>query len=207
MPEAVAAQVKRASKSYDLELPVYWANLTELLGRSLSSLFDEYGKNLDAVGVASTMAVRTILLAQAVLASHIGAAVFATHAERFGHLDIASYMRRHEAFQGDEEKLVRQVCEIPADQGLTKVGLEGLKSRKVRDHTVLATVAVKDMPLPGKTCAPEKMITPYTWYCSYLPQILRWSLAWTAFREGKPLHELGYAIGLSLEDYERIGLG
>jgi hypothetical protein len=207
MPEPVAAQVKRASKSYDLELPIYWANLAELLGRSLSSVFLDFGKNLDGIGVATTAAMRTMQLAESALASHIDAAVFPMHAEQCGHLDIAAYMRRNEPFQRHEEedKLVRQVCEISADQELTEVGLEGVKSRKIIDHTVLATVAAKDMPLLQMTCAPEEVITPYAWYCSYLPQVLRRSLAWAAFREGKPLHELGYAIGLSLKDYERIG--
>jgi len=208
MPGPVAAQVKRASKSYDLELPLYWANLAELLGRSLSSVFVEYGKNLDAVDVATTMAARTILLAQFVLASHINTAVFPMHAEQFGYHDIAAYIRRHESCQWheDEEKLIRQVCEIAADQQLTEVGLEGLRDRKVIDHTVFVPVAGKDIPLLQMTCPPQDIITRYAWYCFYLPQILRRSLAWTAFREGKPLYELGYAIGLSLEDYERIGL-
>ncbi len=67
VPAAVIAQVKDVSESYDLELPIYWANLAELLGRSLSAVFATCGKNLDAVKVATTSAARTIQLAQSVL--------------------------------------------------------------------------------------------------------------------------------------------
>jgi hypothetical protein len=44
------------------------------------------------------------------------------------------------------------------------------------------------------------------WYVYCLPQILGKFLFWTAFREGKPLHELEYFVGFKIEDYDLIGM-
>ncbi len=114
-------------------------------------------------------------------------------AEQLGYPDIAAFMRRYELFQRshDEEQVIREVCEIPAHQELTKIGLAGLQRRMVMDQKVFAHVMASDKPLLRMFITPQDTVTRYEWYGCYVPQIIQRSLAWTAFREGKPLHELG----------------
>jgi hypothetical protein len=53
----------------------------------------------------------------------------------------------------------------------------------------------------------QTLIDDYSWYIHYIPQILGKCLYWITFREGKPLHELDYKIGINMDDYKKMGLG
>jgi len=210
-PQHVVAQIKRIAKPFPIELPIYWVNLATLLGQLLNQVFGHYGKNMDAVNLAVESVARSLDLAQSIMCSRISGAVFAIHAQQFEHSDIAAYVRRFEDIEGHddytyEENLVRKVCQIRPDYHLAFVGIEGNRSRRVVDAKIHLPILSKDDCLRLQiTCPPQEIIMYYSWYCWCLPQILGHFLQWTAFREAKPLHELDYSIGLSLDDYDRIG--
>lgn len=209
LPAPVIDQIKRVSASFRIELPIYWVNLAELLRRIFSQIFNHYGKNLDAVNVAVKSGKRTLQFAHEVMTSHISGAVFAEHAKQFGYPEVAEYLRKYESFQFDydEEKLIRHICEIADSVDLIEAGFEGLKDRKIVDETIfLPNRSHDDRLLLQMTCSPQNIITYPSWYFCCLPQLLRRFLGWTTFRDAKPLHEIEYTVGMSLEDYERVGL-
>jgi hypothetical protein len=205
LPDPLVDQIKRVSASFQIELPIYWANLAALLGRLLNQVFDHYGKNMDAVKEAVSSVVRSLDFAQYEMCSRIRGAVLALHAEEFGHTDVAAYVRRFEGIE--EEKLVRKICQIVPNYDLAYVGIQGKRSGKILDAAIyLPITSPDDRLMLQMTSSPEEMITHHSWYCWCLPQILGHFLQWSAFRDTKPIHELDYAMGFSLEDYDRVGL-
>jgi hypothetical protein len=179
------------------------------MARLFSQIFNHYGKNLDAVNMATKSADRTLRFAGEVITSHVSPAVFVEQARQFGYPEIAAYLRKYEDFQADrdEETLVRHICEIAESIDLIEVGFEGVKDRRIVDQTILVPSRSRDdRLLLQMTCSPQDIITYPSWYYCCLPQLLRRFLAWTAFRDAKPLHEVEYNVGIAMEDYERIGL-
>ncbi|MCP5364111.1 MAG: toll/interleukin-1 receptor domain-containing protein [Hyphomicrobiales bacterium] len=206
IPRQVTCQIKDISADFDLTLPIYWVNLAELLSRAFSNLFSDYGKNLDAVNVAAQFAQRTMALAHSVMLSHIDGAVFSYYAGEFSHSDIAAYIRKYENsnLRFDEEELVRRVCDLRHEDDLIEVRLVGDETNKTIGQNLFARVSSKDRYLLKMYCDPSNIFSRYFWYCACLPQIIARSLFWSAFRDGKPLHELEYNVGLSFADYERV---
>jgi hypothetical protein len=207
-PPPIADQINRVSGSLQIELPIYWVNLSALLGQLLTQIFSHYGKNMDAVRVATTSVVRSLNFAQYRMCARIRAAIFAVHAEQFGHDNIAKYIQRFEGFEShEEEKLVREICQIAQSYDLADIGIEGAPDRRIIDSRLWLPVSGDDRVIVQATCHPKDLITYESWYFICLPQLLGRHLYWTAFRDTKPLHELDYAMGFSLDDYRRIGLG
>lgn len=206
MPIAVNEQINRVSGSFHIELPIYWVNLSALIGQLLKEIFAHYGKNMDAVRSAAKSVVRSLSFAQSKMYARIQFAVFALHAEQFGYYDIAKYIRRFEGFRSHEdEKLVREICQIEPVYDLEYVGIEGNPDRRIIDSRLLLPVSDDDCLMLQVTCHPKELITYESWYFTCLPQMLGRHLHWTAFRETKPPHELDFAMGFSLDDYIRIG--
>ena len=206
-PEPVINQIKRISGSFNIELPIYWVNLSALLGHLMNQIFSHYGRNLDAVKVARKSVTRSLQFAQYEMCAHIRGAVFGIHAEQFGYADIAAYIRRFERVERHEgEKLTREICQITSGYDLAYAGIEGNRDRRVVDSKIYLPISSGDDRLILQvTCSPDEIIAHETWYGCCLPQILAHFLQWTAFRDGKPLQELEYTMGFSLDDYSRIG--
>jgi hypothetical protein len=205
-PAAVVDQIKRISESLPIELPIYWANLSALLTKLLTQMFLFYGKNMDAVRAAVKSVSRSLCFAQYEMCARIRGAVFAPHADQFGHHDIAQYLQRFECFKRNQAgDLVREICHTSPGMNLADVAIEGDPERRIVDTRVLLPISGDDSLMLQVTCAPNSIITNESWYFTCLPQALGRHLQWTAFRETKPLHELDYSMGFSLEDYLRIG--
>lgn len=207
-PPPVIAQIKRISGSFFIELPIYWVNLSALVGHLCNHIFNHYGKSMDAVKVAVKSAMRSLDFTQYEMCARINGAVFANYADQFGHPEIGAYVRRFEGIERhEEEKLVHKVCQITPGYDLAYVGIEGNHSRRVRDAKIQLPVSSRDDRLMLQmTCSPQEIITHESWYFWCLPQILGHFLQWTTFRDTKPIHELDYSMGFSLDDYDRIGL-
>ena len=58
-PAGFKDQIKRGSELFDIRLPMYWTNLSDLLAKLASEIFSHYGKNLDALEVATKSIDRT----------------------------------------------------------------------------------------------------------------------------------------------------
>lgn len=206
-PPPVIDQINRVSGSLHVELPIYWVNLSALIGQLLTEIFSHYGKNMDAVRSATRSVVRSLSFAQYRMCARIHAAVFAVHAEQFGYYDIAKYIQRFEGFRSHEdEKLIREICQIAPGYDLADVGIEGDPDRRIIDSRLWLPVSGGDRLMLQVKCHPKELITYESWYFTCLPQMLGRHLHWTAFCDTKPLHELDYAMGFSLDDYSRIGL-
>lgn len=207
-PPPVIDQINRISGSLHIELPIYWVNLSALIGQLLIQIFAHYGKNMDAVKVAAKSVGRSLKFAQYRMCTRIHGAVFAVHAEQFGYDGIARYIRRFEGIEShDVDKLVREICQISPGYDLADVGIEGDAEQRVIDSRLSLPVSGDDHLMLQVTCRPEELITYEAWYFTCLPQMVGRHLYWSAFRETKPLHELEYSMGFSLGDYKRIGFG
>jgi hypothetical protein len=205
-PLPVIDQINRISGSLRIELPIYWANLSALIGQLLTQIFFHYGKNMDAVKVATKSVVRSLGFAQYIMCARIHGAVFAVNAEQFGYNGIARYIRRFEGIESqDVDKLVREICQTLPGYDLAYVGIEGDPDRRVIDSKLRLPVSGDDHLMLQVTCPPEELITYEKWYLTCLPQMVGRHLHWTAYRDSKPLHELEYSMGFSLVDYKRIG--
>lgn len=207
--DAVIRQVSRAAESYDITLPLFWTNLSQLLAQTTSDLFDHFGKNLDALSVALKSITNTWRICHFKLASHLSSAIFPLQAEKFGFADLAAFMRRHEEpiHSNDDEAVVHEILGVRAGEGFLRLGLQGLEDKRVWSTNILwPTPSETDRLMLQMTCDVSLFISHYQWYVEALPQIIGHTAFWTAFREGKPLHELDYQIGLKMEDYQHIGL-
>jgi hypothetical protein len=205
-PPPVVDQINHASESLHIELPIYWANLSALIRQLLTKIFSHYGKNMDAVRIATTSVVRSLSFAQYRMCTRIQSAVFAVYAEQFGHDNIAKYIQRFEGFKSyEEEELVREICQIAQGYDLADIGIEGVPDRRIIDSRLWLPVSGDDRLILQMTCHPKDLITYESWYFICLPQMLGRHLSWTAFRDAKPLHELDYAMGFSIDDYRLIG--
>jgi hypothetical protein len=205
-PVTFVKQVKDASGPFPIKLPIYWVNLSELLGQVINAIFEHYGRTLDAVSVALEVAGRSLEYAQFGVFASIRSAVFSAYAEQFDYPDIAAFIRRFEEIEtNDEEKLARKICEFSSDDNLGLLELAGDKSRGIMHAKIYLPIRDQYWTLM-RTCSPDQVITYETWFYSCLPQILGHFLIWTAFRLGRPLHESKDKFGLSLDDYEYIGL-
>lgn len=87
-PPPVIEQIKRVSETLHIELPIYWVNLSALIGQLITQIFSHYGKNMDAVKTATKSVVHSLSFAQYTMYARIHAAVFAIHAEQFGYDDM-----------------------------------------------------------------------------------------------------------------------
>lgn len=210
VPPAVREQIKRISDPLPIALPIFWTNLTDLLGRLIEEVFARYGKNLDALQIAAVSAEKALWYANYRMSYRIDGAIFPHHAEQFGYPELARYLQRYQSYkeyQGydDEERVAREVCGAREGNPMPYVGLEGSVSRRVRDAKIFLPKLYTDSLILQMTCPVEYLIPAYAWYVFCLPQILGDFLSWTAFREGRPLHELDYTVGIRMDDYERIG--
>lgn len=207
LPPAVADQVRRVSKLFHIELPMFWCNLAQLLADALNSLFDHEGKDLDAVDMAVKLTERSLKFAQASLVKHLMGAVFSQTALLHGFPALAAYIARFETVT-DDKAVTRELCEIAPHYELARCDLKGDAQKHILDQKLLFPTVLDstDALMLRTTCTPESLIERYTWYTTCLPQVLRRALHWTALREGKPLQELPYRIGWQGADYTLIGL-
>lgn len=208
-PQSVIDQVRTTSRAYPVQFPIFWANLAECLGLAFAAVFEEFGRNLDAVDVAVELAERTIQLSQGLLCRRMAAAVFPSEAERAGYNDIASFMRRQLPLyeMGVDDKLIRHVLKFAADVDLVEIKLEGRPDRRVVNQRLSARRGSEmDYLVLQGTEDPARFFMPFTWYTECVPQIIWRTLGQTVFRDGKPMHELGYSIGLRIADYRLVGL-
>jgi hypothetical protein len=204
-PAPAIEQIKRKSTLFQIYLRIYWTNLSELLAQLASEVFTHFGKNLDALQVAMKSIDKTWQYSHYILSSHLDSTVFPVFADSFDFPEIASFMRRYEDYE--VKKLVQEICELKPGENMAYVGLVGSRQRKVIDGKLyLPRVSENDMMALQFGVKVTGMISYYTWYVYCLPQIIGKFLFWTAFREGKPLHELEYFVGFKIEDYGRIGM-
>lgn len=197
--------IKRDSEAFNIELPIYWVNLSELLARFIGHFFDCYGRNLDAVKRCTEACLYALDFAHYVMYSKIRGAIFSIHAQKFGHPDIAEYVGRFESNEGSEyEEMARKILNISDD--LVHVSLKGILDNKILDQKIcMSAFDVRDIE-SQEMCSPEIMISKGVWFSWCLPQIIGNSLKWSTFHEGKPLHELPYNIGFLRRDYRRTDL-
>jgi len=207
-PETVAKQIKDVSVTFPIKLPVYWANLSDLLGQLIKAIFAHYDRTLDAVSVAVDATSRSLQFAQFGVFASIRSAVFPSEAEKFGYSDIAAFALRFESIKShDEEKLARKICEFNPNDRVELLELAGDRDRGIMNAQFFLPVGdSKDYGSLLITTSPDNVITYEKWFYCGLPQILTHFLIWTSFRLGKPLHELKLKFGTSLDDYKYIGL-
>lgn len=204
-PAPAIEQINRKYTLFPTYLPIYWTNLSELLAQLASEVFTHFGKNLDALEVAVESIDKTWQYSHYIMSSYLNSAVFPVFADEFEFPEIASFMRRYEDY--DVKKLVKEIFELKPGENMAYVGLVGSRRRKVIDGKLyLPRVSGTDTMALQLRCKVAGMISYYTWYVYCLPQIIGKFLFWTAFREGKPLHELEYFVGFKIEDYDLIGM-
>jgi TIR domain len=210
IPQGLVSQVKQISDTLPTKLPIFWVNLADLTGQTISYIFQHYGKNDDAVKIAKESTDKILEFANYTLWRFIHSAIFATDAEQFGCPQIAAFINKYaELYSSDEEQIVREICSISASTDLIEIGLEGKETRSDRIwecSIFLPSTSETDRLMLQLTCKPSAIITDYAWFQYCVPQIAAKFLSWTAFREGKPIHELGYTVGICMDDYEKIGL-
>lgn len=207
LPPSVVDQINRVSGLFHIELPIYWANLSALIGKLITQIFTHYGRNMDAVKTATTSVVHSLSFAQYRMYVRIHAAVFAVHAEQFGYNEIAKYIQRFERFKNyEEKKLVREILKITPNYDLANAEIAGRHDRRIIDSRLYLQVVDYDHLSLQMTCPLNSLISYESWFFRCLPQVLGHHLHWTAFRETKPLHELDYAMGFSMDDYKLIRL-
>lgn len=208
LPAPVAEQIRRASALFHIEIPMYWSNLAQLLTDSLNTLFVDQGKSLDTIRVALRCAENALTYAQMSMVSHLAAAVFAVKARKYGHNGLAAYIDRFEGSDLlDDESIFRDICSVSSHYQMHLCDLVGDSNRQVINQKLLIPVGnTTDTHIIQMTCEPDAIIDSYSWYIWCLPQLIRRALHWTSFREGKPMHELGYKIGLRMSDYSKLGL-
>ena len=212
IPQPVVAQITIISDTFSTKLPIFWINLSDITSQAINCIFRHYGKNDDAVKMAKESTKKILEYANYKLWKFIKSAIFAGYAKQFSYPHIAAFIDKYEGLDsrrnnGDEEKIVREIYSIPDSTDLSEVGLEGNRSKHIRDCSIfLPITSDTDRLMIQMTCKPREIITDYAWFQYCVPQIAADFLHWTAFREGKPAHELGYQVGICMDDYERVGL-
>lgn len=138
------------------------------------------------------------------------AAAFSAYANKYGYNGLAAFIRRFEnvdVTEEEHERVFREICSVPANYETVSCDLVGAKAERILDQKLFVPISsAKDIHKLQATCEPGIIISCYSWFRWCAPQVVGQAMHWTATREGKPLHELTYNIGMRISDYLKIGL-
>ncbi len=205
--EHLTNQIKRASEAFDIELPIYWTNLAELIKLLTSEIFENYGKNLEAVKTCTLAISRSIAIAQVTFYRKIRPAVLQDDAIKYGYGGIQNFLERNSILLSlSEDKLIRKIGEVNPHERLVYAELVPRAKMNNIGSRFYITASDDDFQLLRMQSPPETIIFSYSWYTLCLPQLLDRHLHWTAFRKGRPLFELEYDAGFKLAAYAIVGL-
>ena len=107
------------------------------------------------------------------------------------------------------KKAVRHTYSLSNNDALFEVEIRGDDSKRIynsRFYLPASKVCKNDRIMLQYTCPLSIIVNYYAWYTNCLPQVSCRFLYWVTFREGKPIHELDYFVGIEQEDYEVAGL-
>ncbi len=208
--ESLKEQIKSVSDWFPIHLPIYWANLSQIITKLAIDIFNKYGKNMNAIDIAHKSINNTLKYCHFIMASRIKTAIFSYYATKFGYNDIAAYVDKYKDYTrglgSSEEKLFRDIFEIHSESHIAYIGLEVRDDTEVRDVKIyLSDIDKIDSISLQVTCSIPSLISDYRWYTLCVPQILANTMTWLVFGEGKPLHESDYRIGIRMEDYKKMG--
>ncbi|ODS36219.1 hypothetical protein BEH94_05180 [Candidatus Altiarchaeales archaeon WOR_SM1_SCG] len=216
-PPQVATQIRRKSDNFFITLPIFWCNLSYLLEISITEIFRHFGRNLDTLGIVSEFVKNMFHHAHYILSKYLESAIFPIYAEKFGHNDIANFMNRFMVLDEenevnvimDEKSCVRDMLPIGENESLFEIEIGANPNKKIktsRFYLPRDKISKNDIMMLQCRCHPSDIIDYYTWYVYCLPQVLSRFLFWTTFRDGKPIHELDYFVGIKMDDYDLVGL-
>ncbi len=203
--ESVVRQIKGISDDFDLHLPLFWTNLAGSLSILCQVIFKKFGKNLAALDFAVPGVANTIGFALYNLGRRLRSAIFSSFAEKFGEREIAVWISKIDQYASPEE-FVARLASSGSAEAMVDVELVGDKQRRVTDTRFQLPSSEIDLQVLAFGASPATEIFDTTWYEVCVPQIIVRNLTWTVYGLGKPLHELDYTLGLTPEDYTRMGL-
>jgi hypothetical protein len=104
----------------------------------------------------------------------------------------------HHAFK-EEKFILYNIWKLKSSgEDLVEADLVGSEKCKVnRGRVYLAGIKAKDYQTLQYGRKVDFVIERYSWIAYCIPQLIGKALEWTTFREGKPLHELEYKLGLN----------
>lgn len=208
-------QVREDCLEFFITLPLFWNNLSYLLSQGIIAIFNHLGRSLDTLKDVIKFVENTFYLAHYELARYLNSSGFPYYAKELGYDDIANFISRfsdEEGTLGTQEgikKAVRHIYSLSNNDALFEVEIRGDDSKRIynsRFYLPASKVCKNDRIMLQSTCPLSIIVDYYAWYTNCLPQVSCRFLYWVTFREGKPIHELDYFVGIEQEDYEVAGL-